>query len=179
MISVLSLVVAALAVFFGPVVAWANVQRQIQVAAREAWMREFREQVAAFRDSFEAFVLAKPDEEAKSPEARLQLDKEHREMRHHYMVLRLLIAEKGQRYQDFIQKMGPTFSVTQIDQMIARVGELISAAADILQRERAAIETDPGAWRTVRTDLGLEAAPWRPWSQLMAWLRRGPPRFPT
>jgi hypothetical protein len=26
--------------------AWANVRWQIQVAAREAWMREFREQVA-------------------------------------------------------------------------------------------------------------------------------------
>jgi hypothetical protein len=37
-------VVAILAVF----VSRSNVQRQIQVAAREAWMREFREQVAAF-----------------------------------------------------------------------------------------------------------------------------------
>jgi hypothetical protein len=41
-ISILSLVVAILAVF----VARSNVQRQIQVTAREAWIREFREQVA-------------------------------------------------------------------------------------------------------------------------------------
>jgi len=32
-------------------VARANVQRQLQVAAREAWMREFREQVAQFLTS--------------------------------------------------------------------------------------------------------------------------------
>jgi hypothetical protein len=54
MISVLSLVVAILAVFFGPLIARANVQRQLQVAAREAWMREFREQVAAMLTSSQA-----------------------------------------------------------------------------------------------------------------------------
>jgi hypothetical protein len=41
-LSVLSLVMAILAVL----VARSNVQRQIQVTAREAWMHEFREQVA-------------------------------------------------------------------------------------------------------------------------------------
>jgi hypothetical protein len=45
-IPVLALVVAILAVFFGPLVARANTQRQIRVTTREAWMREFREQVA-------------------------------------------------------------------------------------------------------------------------------------
>jgi hypothetical protein len=46
MISVLSLVVAILAVFVGPSVAWAVARRQLAVTARESWMREFREQVA-------------------------------------------------------------------------------------------------------------------------------------
>jgi hypothetical protein len=45
-IAVLSLVVAILAVFFGPLLARANLQRQLQVTAWEAWMREFREQLA-------------------------------------------------------------------------------------------------------------------------------------
>jgi hypothetical protein len=49
MIAVLSLVVAVLAVFVGPFVAWTNVQRQIAVTAREKWMRELRDYVAAFR----------------------------------------------------------------------------------------------------------------------------------
>ena len=40
MISVLSLVVAILAVS-APLVARANTQRQIRAAARETWMREF------------------------------------------------------------------------------------------------------------------------------------------
>jgi hypothetical protein len=35
-------------------VARANVQRQLQAAAREAWMREFREQVAQFLASLNA-----------------------------------------------------------------------------------------------------------------------------
>ena len=45
MISVLSLVVAILAVV-GPLVARANTQRQIRAAARETWMREFRQHAA-------------------------------------------------------------------------------------------------------------------------------------
>jgi hypothetical protein len=44
LISVLSLVVAGLAVF----VARTNVQRQLQVTARETWMRELREQSTIF-----------------------------------------------------------------------------------------------------------------------------------
>jgi hypothetical protein len=70
-ISVLALVVAILAVFFGPLIARANVQRQIQVASREAWMREFREQVAQFLTSVMRGVrteagMAAPAEEIRS-----------------------------------------------------------------------------------------------------------------
>jgi hypothetical protein len=63
MISVLSLVVAILAVFFGPLVARASVQRQIRVTSREAWMREFREKVAEFLSSYAAhrgYVISFP-----------------------------------------------------------------------------------------------------------------------
>ena len=55
MIPILSLAATILAVFFGPLIARANVQRQLQAAAREAWMREFREQVVALLTSFAAF----------------------------------------------------------------------------------------------------------------------------
>jgi hypothetical protein len=55
MIPVLSLLVAALAVFFGPLVTWTVARKQITVATREAWMREFREQVAALLTSTASF----------------------------------------------------------------------------------------------------------------------------
>ena len=47
-IRVPSLMVAIVAVFVGPFVARSKVQRQIRAASREAWMRKFREQVAAY-----------------------------------------------------------------------------------------------------------------------------------
>jgi hypothetical protein len=45
-LAVLSLVVSLVVGIGAWVVALANVQRQLQVAAREAWRREFREKVA-------------------------------------------------------------------------------------------------------------------------------------
>jgi hypothetical protein len=56
-ISVLSLVVAILAVLFGPLMAWTVALRQITVAARAAWLREFREKVAALLYAYDKFVI--------------------------------------------------------------------------------------------------------------------------
>lgn len=47
-LSVLSLVVSVVVGIGALLVARANLHRQIQVAAREAWMREFREKVSVF-----------------------------------------------------------------------------------------------------------------------------------
>jgi hypothetical protein len=59
MISVLSLVVAIPAVFVGPLVARANTQRQIRAAARETWMREFRQHAAEMLrgPQYDGFIL--------------------------------------------------------------------------------------------------------------------------
>jgi hypothetical protein len=56
MIAVLSLAVAILAVFAGPLVAWAVARQQIVVAARETWMRDLREKVAAFLSAHQAYL---------------------------------------------------------------------------------------------------------------------------
>ena len=70
MISVLSLVVAILAVFFGPLVGRANIQRQLQVTSREAWMRDFREQVAQFLTSVMRRARAEAGTSAETKELR-------------------------------------------------------------------------------------------------------------
>jgi hypothetical protein len=179
-ISVLSLVVAIVAVFVGPFVARANVQRQIQVAVREAWMREFREQVAGFLSSFAAYRekalwLANPDI-AWRAEDRLKANKERLEandaMRRHFHAIRLLIAEKGPQYAAFIPTIRQLLQAPA-DQVTDRAEELTSAAAQILQHERAAIDVDPW-WRAVAA---FGVVGW--WSQIRAWLSRDPPKWPT
>jgi hypothetical protein len=176
MISVLSLVVAILAVFVGPLVTRANVQRQIQVAAREAWMREFREQVAGFLGDFAAYreavhwLASKPTitwEEGRKEEDEKRL-KANDAMRRHYHVIRLLVGERGQ-HAEFIQILGRPLQVPLDDRALEPAEAITSAAAAILQHERAIIEADQGMWHE-----------WQPWSRFVAWCRRlgTPPRFP-
>lgn len=55
MISVLSLVVAILAVFFGPLVTWEVAQQQLRGAVREAWMWDFREKVSEYLTGYGAY----------------------------------------------------------------------------------------------------------------------------
>ena len=183
MISVLALVVAALAVFFGPLVTRANTQRQIQVTAREAWMREFREQVAQFiagtantdhvtagtREAGE--VHAGGDARA----TRLvigELVENVRATQASTSAVRLLIAEKGAQYVEFVEVMNRLHAVAlrrlrepDLSERILfeRIREVESAAADILRHERAAMAEDPGVWREVWTSLGLDAVAWPAW----------------
>jgi hypothetical protein len=162
MISVLSLVVAILAVFFGPLIAQANVQRQIRATARETWMREFRQHAAELLKNHGSM----PSDAARAFEFRVA-------MRLSYNALRLLVAERAPQYDGFI---------SHLDDMMRYQGDFgdqfTAAAADILQRERAAIMEDPRVWREIWISLGFGAAGWRPWTRLRAWLRRDPPRFP-
>jgi hypothetical protein len=74
-IPILALVVAILAVFFGPIIGRANVQRQIRVATREAWIREFREQVARLLARIQALrhLAGNPE----SPEGAKRRDELH------------------------------------------------------------------------------------------------------
>jgi hypothetical protein len=72
-IRVLSLMVAIVAVFVGPFVARSKVQRQIRAASREAWMRKFREQVAAYFSAIGSVQshLVPHTRQYRSPDARL------------------------------------------------------------------------------------------------------------
>ena len=54
-LSILSLVVSLVVGIGAVLMARANLQRQIQVTAREAWMREFREQVAALLSAYASY----------------------------------------------------------------------------------------------------------------------------
>lgn len=57
MVTVLSLVIAILAVFFGPIVAWEVARQQIAATARETWMRDLREKVAVFLSAHQAYLV--------------------------------------------------------------------------------------------------------------------------
>lgn len=148
MIPVLSLLVAALAVFFGPLVTWTVARKQITVATREAWMREFREQVAAlltstasFRDHVRTHSTDDPKDEQRLAEINDELTR-----RHH--AIRLLIAERGARYATFIQTMNDMHEAPLME-AAARVNKFYGAAESILLGERTAIETDSGVWHAL------------------------------
>ena len=59
MISVLSLVVTILVAFVAPLVAWEVARQQIEVTAREAWMRDFRAEVAAYLSNYVAYKTSR------------------------------------------------------------------------------------------------------------------------
>jgi hypothetical protein len=143
----------------------ANLHRQIQVASREAWMREFREQVAVF---FSAFASMR-NHVAMTPPAP-EKDKRLVELRDVWSpashIIRLLIAEKGTQYAAFVPKMDGIPAELTVEAE-ARMREFYEAAENILRSERAAIEAL----------LRFGAVRWRPWSQFVAWSRRDPPRF--
>jgi hypothetical protein len=146
-------------------VARANLQRQIQATAREAWMREFREQVAAFLSAAQVLKLHVASHTG-APEAE-KIPAELRDaMGLAYHTIRFLIAEKGeQQHADFIQSLDGLL-LAPADQEVSITQKLTMATTDILRRERAVIETD-------------QAIRWQPWLQLKAWLARDPPHWPN
>jgi hypothetical protein len=148
MISFLSLVVAILAVFFGPLVAWAVARQQIAVAARETWMHEFRENVAAFLSGYAAFREHIKSHTTGDPEKERRLAEIGDATNPPYHVIGLLIAEKGPQYAAFGQTVD-ALNTAPVDKAVDRQRELIAAAEDILRHERAAIATDPGLFLTL------------------------------
>lgn len=133
MISVLALVVAILAVFFGPLVARWNVQRQIRATAREAWMRDFRQHAAELLKNHGL----RPGDGAREFEIRVA-------MRFSYSALRLLIAEKTPQYDEFISHLDDMMKYQSGD---SEKEKFAAASADVLRRERAAIMGDHAVWR--------------------------------
>jgi hypothetical protein len=146
-ISVLSLVVAILALFFGPLIARANVQLQLQAAAREARMREFREQVAAL-------LAGQRDAEIKHAQ------------RLAYHRIRLLFVERERTLDDkaFIILLDRFMQPGATDEDARAFAR---SAEHILRSERSR-SWDPGGWTTLGTSLGLfgateRAGLWQPW----------------
>jgi hypothetical protein len=166
MIPVLALVVAILAVFFGPLVARANTHRQIRVTTRENWMREFREQVAQFLAVIASVKTVGP---ALGAAERSELG---RTLQTSVQTVALLIAEKGQHAEvmGIMNRLAPEAmrprDETDLTDFADLMTEVSIAAANVLRRERSAIAEDPGVWREVWISLGLDAVAWP------AWLRR-------
>lgn len=143
----------------------ANVHRQIEVATREACMREFREQVAQVLAGImnaKAAGGALADAAVASEIARAATVSFH--------AVGLLIAEKGTQYGGFMEIMNRLLVVanrpadaTDWFDLPDRITEVSVAAANILRQERALTEVNA----------------WPSWSRFVAWLRRDPPRFPT
>ena len=154
MIAFLSLVVAILAVCFGPLVAWTTSRQQISVAARESWMREFREKVAVLLTVYDAFLTHIANHTTTDPVIARQLTDLADAQTLHYHAIRLLIAEKGQQYPAFIGSVDRLLRATSND-VALRKDELFKAAEDILQREQTAIEADPGIWSALLTSVRL------------------------
>ena len=153
----------------------ANVLWQIQVAAREAWMREFREQVATIMAHYvrvqvtDSHVrhLDTDDPAGKDAIARIA------EISRCAQVIRLLIRERGSQDEEFLQGVDALLKrVWAAEPDAPEKAAFAVGATAILQRERAAIEA-PGKWRNGRGAFG-----WPPWSRLRTWAC-GRPHFPT
>ena len=154
MIPVLSLVVAILAVFIGPLVTWAVTRQQIAVTARETWMREFREKVAVFLSSSAAFRVHVKHHTTGDPEKEKRLAEINDAGTPSYHTICLLVAEKGSQYAAFVQIMD-RLGAAAPEKAAFHVREVGAAAEDILRRERAAIAADPGVWGGLATSLGF------------------------
>jgi hypothetical protein len=174
MISVLSLVVTILVAFVAPLVTWEVARRQMEVTAREAWMRDFRAEVAAYLSNYVAYKRSRIAMDGAILVHRAEL---HETLSRRHNAIRLLIAERGAEHAAFLQSMD-NLSEASESEATHRTQELMIAAVAILVRERAATEADPGMWRALWIRLGLTAVRWRPWSQFVAWCR-GRPRFPN
>lgn len=133
----IALVVAVLAVFVGPLVVWTVARRQLAVTAREAWMRQFREQVAALLTAYDRFVIHASSHTTGDLEKETRLSEITDAARLPYHTLRLFVAERAPQYDQFKIDMDQLLSaeVNVIDQ---RKNALVSAAELILQTERAA-----------------------------------------
>jgi hypothetical protein len=111
-----------------------------------------------------------------TPERRLAESKIRDAMTSSYNTIRLLLAEKGQQHEAFGGAMDRFMVPPEAAAALWHRQVFTAAAANILRRERAAIEAPGMMERTLRSRLGAVGG--QPWSRLWAWLRRDPPRFP-
>ena len=180
LISVLSLVVAILAMLATLV----NVRLQLKAAAREAWMREFREQVAQLLTAIINGHIIKKEGGAVTADVGVRVEIAG-STSSSFQAISLLIAEKGLHHTGFMLKLSDLLVAYNLNEpdLSGLINKVSSAAADILQRERAA--ADPlsrfMAWcrrKPPRRDNPPRPDP-PPGSRFVAWLVRDPPRFPN
>lgn len=158
MTTVLSLIVAIVAVFFGPLVAWAVTRQQIAVTAREVWMREFRVNLAAFLSSSAAYRQHMLHHTTDDPVKEKRLAEINDVLAPRYHSLRLLLAERGTQFAGFAQAL-EVFLQPRPEELSLRLHKLNTAAEGILQSERTAITADPGIWSALRSSIGLRTVP--------------------
>ncbi len=152
MTSFLALVIAVLAVFVGPMVTWAVARQQIAVAARETWIRDFRECVATLITAYDEFVLFTRTYSSTDPQQVQKLALLNSAQRLPYHQIRLLIAGHDQAHPSFPDLVDGMLQ-SETDANAVRRNGVVEAAAAILRQERAIIENDPGIWSVLRTSL--------------------------
>ena len=152
--SFLALLIAILAVFVGPMVTWAVARQQIAVAARETWIKEFREAVAALITAYDEFILFIPTYSSENPQQQQKLALLNEAQRLPYHKIRLLIAGHDQPYPDF-SGLVDGMLMSERDTGAERRNGVVDAAAIILHHERTLIANDPGIWSVLRASLRL------------------------
>lgn len=153
MIPALSLVVAILAVFFGPLVAWSVAHQQMIVTAREVWMREFRQQVATILSTYWRFLAHTEKHTWDQPEEARRLAAINDDMRSPYYAISFLIAEHGNQHTAFIRTLARLMQANK-DEAPHHLKQVADAAEAILQQERAAIAAT-SVWSALRNSLGI------------------------
>jgi hypothetical protein len=151
-LSVLALVLALVSTvgsIAAMLMARANVQWQTAVAARETWMREFREQVAALLASQDALGQHSDNTGPEVPQRNAEIKHARRSAYHR---IRLLFA-KGRTVEDeaFIHILDPFMRDED-------TRALVNSAEHVLTSSMRAMSLDFGVWSTLGMCLGLFGA---------------------
>jgi hypothetical protein len=159
-----------LGVLIGAFFTRANVVRQIRATARDAWKREFREQVSEYLVCVEALALLREQREIATGSPREQYDQRNTEVFdgvfRHIHHISLLVHEKGE--SDLSRELMSHLHGAIKDQLnkFAHTQAIQSIAVEMLQREHAAKQS---VWCALRQ--------WLQRSRLKTWAT-GKPQFP-
>lgn len=148
MISFLSLIAAALAVFFGPLVAWVIAERKNETLMRQAWSAEFRDNVAALLAAYDRFVLFLHDYSSESEQQQQALAMIQDSMRLPFHKIRLLIMAHDPRYGDFIPVVERMVGADR-DRHAERRNAVVDAAACVLEQESTLIVKRSSVWAAI------------------------------
>lgn len=148
MLPILTLIVAALAVFFGPMVIWSVAREQIAATSRASWMREFREQVSilmstrsAFTRFMVGFTSGNEKDEVRREEILTRIDQS-------FFTLRLLAAET--EYKNTLDSLTHKYMVAPgAENVQSTFEDLLREVERILAQERNKIEMSRGVFRSI------------------------------